>query len=114
MGRSEGGHRCHLLGPLEANGDHFREEEEEEEDEPIEDEDSDEDEPEKGEAPKADGTDDGDDELDSEQMEEGVDENGLGVADLAAPRSEIASQACRFGGGRMYTRRSSSSYNLKT
>lgn len=101
---------CHLL-LIDANGDHFRVVAED-----AEEEDSEEEEPENGEAANGGGTDDDGDEEedddDSEQIDDEADEKGLEVKEdlFDVERSVwIASNACRFGGGRMYTRRISSS-----
>lgn len=97
-----------LLVPPEGKGDHFREEEEEDE---VDEEERDEDEPEKGDTPNAGATEpEGEEVLERERMEVAVEAKGL----LDLPERVLsvcaASQTCRLGGGRMYIRRTSSSY----
>lgn len=107
----------HLL--LEANEDgHLREEVAPGEEAPSEvEEERDGNEPENRETPNADGADEVAEEVEadeSEQIELDAERNELVVGEDLWPAEEreserIASQACRFGGGRMYTRRISSS-----
>lgn len=100
-----------LLVPPEGKGDHFREEEEEDE---AEEEEREEDEPENGDTPNGGATEpEGEEVLESERMEVAGEANGLlDLAERAALSGVCAaSQTCRLGGGRMYMRRTSSSYS---